>query len=79
MNHLAAGLCRMCHYGNRFSLAGAAMTKEPCMCCGKDQLYGNTRTDALCLECAQETMLCKHCGGDRELRTERRDWPDSKA
>jgi len=49
------------------------------MCCGKDQLYGNTRTDALCLECAQETMLCKHCGGDRELRTERRDWPDSKA
>ncbi|MEB8476678.1 MULTISPECIES: hypothetical protein [Acidithiobacillus] len=76
---IAAGLCRLCHYhGNRFGLAGAAMTQEPCMCCGKDQIYGSTRTDALCLECAKDTGLCKHCGGDRELQTGRRNWPEPK-
>lgn len=69
-------LCRMCYYGSR--LGGAAINSEPCMCCGEVQTYGSTNTDALCLACAQETGLCKHCGGDRELRVQRRKWPTKK-
>lgn len=69
-------LCRMCYYGSR--LGGASMTMEPCMRCGKEQMYGSTDTDALCRACAQETGLCKHCGGDRELRAGRKDWPEAK-
>ncbi len=69
-------LCRMCYYGSH--LGGAAITDEPCMCCGEVQTYGNTNTDALCMPCAQETGLCKHCGADRELRVRRRNWPVAK-
>lgn len=69
-------LCRMCYYGSR--LGGAAIKSEPCMCCGAVQTYGSTNTDALRLTCAQETELCKHCGGDRELRVKRRKWPSAK-
>ncbi|MCL4525220.1 MAG: hypothetical protein M1492_01750 [Gammaproteobacteria bacterium] len=69
-------LCRMCYYGSR--LGGAAIKSESCMCCGVVQTYGSTNTDALCLPCAQEMGLCKHCGGDRELRVKRRKWPSPK-
>lgn len=73
---IVACLCRLCFYDSRFG--GAAITDEPCMSCGKPQTYGSTSTDALCLECAQETGLCKHCGGDRELRVNCRNWPAPK-
>lgn len=69
-----ACLCRLCFYQHR--LAGAAVTTEPCMCCGLPQTYGSTDTDALCLECAEKTGLCKHCGGDRELQGDRNAWPE---
>jgi hypothetical protein len=69
-------LCKSCFYVSR--VGGAAITQEPCMCCGEMQTYGSTNTDALCLSCARETGLCKHCGGDRELRTRRKTWPTPK-
>jgi len=72
------GLCRMCYYGSGTRLSGAAVTQRACICCGEVQTYGSTDTDALCLPCAQETELCKHCGGDRELRVKRRKWPEAK-
>ena len=72
---LAASLCIPCFYSS--ALGGAAMTQEPCMCCGVVQMYGSTNTDALCLKCAQETHLCKHCGGDVELRVSRKNWPSA--
>lgn len=75
-NRMQACLCPMCYYGSR--LGGQAVTTEPCMCCGEEQMYSSTATDALCRPCAQETGLCKHCGGDRELRVRRKKWPEPK-
>lgn len=66
-------LCKACHYFTK--LAGQAITTQPCSCCGVQQTYASTDTDIVCAECAQEHEICKHCGGDREMRTDRRDWP----
>lgn len=74
---LQACLCKPCFYGSP-RIAGAAITHEPCMCCGNMEMYGSTDTDALCLSCAQEAQLCKHCGGDVESRKGRKNWPQAK-
>ena len=71
---LEAGLCRWCFYAAG-RIGGAAMTTQPCAACKEDQLYSSTCTDVLCLPCAKEHDLCKRCGGDREMRTLRRKWP----
>lgn len=68
--------CKACFYGSKVGFA--AVTKRPCMCCGKDQSYGSSYADALCMECAVEHGLCKHCGGDLAIRTRRRNWPEPK-
>lgn len=68
-------VCRACHYFRR--MGGAAMTSQPCMCCGQDQMYGSTATDVLCKPCATDGKLCKQCGGDSETRTQRRIWPEA--
>jgi ribosomal protein S27E len=70
---LAAQECKACHYSSR--IGGCAMTTRPCMSCGEDQMYGSTNTDVLCLSCAKKHKLCKHCGGDLDIRTRRREWP----
>lgn len=71
---IAKSLCKACFYrGGR--VGGAAITERPCMSCGETQVYGSTATDALCLDCAKEHSLCKNCGGDREMRERRKDWP----
>lgn len=70
---LARQHCKACHYFSR--MGGAAITTQPCMSCAKDQTYGSTATDALCRSCAEAGNLCRHCGGDIELRTRRRIWP----
>lgn len=67
--------CKACFYRSR--MGGAAMTSQDCMSCGDEQMYGSTNTDALCMTCAMEHGLCKHCGGDLEMRTRRRDWPEA--
>ena len=74
---LAAHRCRACFYST--GMGGAAMTHRPCMCCGADELYGSTNTDVLCLPCAVDGSLCKKCGGDLEMRAQRRAWPTPKA
>lgn len=72
--------CKACFYvksaGGR--IGGAAMTTRACMSCAKETMYGSTNTDVLCLICATEHSLCKHCGGDLEMRSGRRKWPVSK-
>lgn len=68
--------CKACFYFTGF--AGAAMTMQPCMSCHSPEQYGSTNTDALCLSCAREFDLCKHCGGDLEMRERRREWPEPK-
>lgn len=70
---LKAQLCKSCFYSAR--IGGAAMTTRPCMCCGDDEMYSSTATDVLCLDCARTHGLCKHCGGDLEMRVGRRNWP----
>ena len=67
--------CKACFYSSR--MGGAAMTTRPCMSCGSDEMYGSTATDVLCMECAAKHELCKHCGGDLEMRTRRKDWPET--
>lgn len=65
--------CKACFYSSR--IGGAAMTTRPCMCCGKELMHSSTATDVLCLDCARQHSLCKHCGGDLEMRAGRRNWP----
>ncbi len=65
--------CKACFYNSR--IGGASMTSQPCMSCHADQMYGSTNTDALCKKCAEKHGLCKHCGGDLEMRTRRKEWP----
>ena len=66
--------CKACFYASR--MGGAAMTKRPCMSCGSVEMYGSTNTDVLCMGCATKHSLCKHCGGDLEMRARRNDWPE---
>jgi hypothetical protein len=73
---LAAQLCMACHYFPR--MAGQAFTDQPCACCHALQTYSTTDTDALCLPCAKEGSLCKHCGGDLGMDAGRNTWPEPK-
>jgi len=76
---IAAQRCKACWYVLRGGmLAGQAFTEQPCACCLLPQTYGSTNTDALCMACAQAHSMCKHCGGDLDMRTQRRSWPDIK-
>lgn len=65
--------CPACFYQEPM-LAGAAVTHQPCMCCHEVQHYGSTRTNVLCMPCAQANELCVKCGADVHLRTTR-TWP----
>lgn len=65
--------CPTCFYQEPM-MAGAAVTLQPCMCCHEVQQYGSTRTNVLCLPCAQENELCVKCGADIYWRTDR-PWP----
>lgn len=69
--------CIACYYTSKIGgrIGGAACTSKPCMSCGKNEMYGSTNTDELCLECAQKHSLCKHCGGDHAMRVRRKEWP----
>ena len=69
--------CKACFYGGR--LGGAAITSRACMSCGSKEFYSSTATDVLCKLCAANTGLCKHCGGDREMRVRRKGWPSGKS
>jgi len=74
---IVACQCKACFYTKAVygRMAGAAVTRQPCACCIVLQTYGSTSTDALCMACAREHSLCKHCGGDLEMRAGRRKWP----
>lgn len=72
-DRMKAQLCKACFYFT--GIGGSAMTNRECAGCGTDQMYGSTNTDALCMDCAMTHSLCKHCGGDFEMRVGRRIWP----
>jgi len=73
---LQAQECKSCFYVLG-KLGCAAMTSRECSCCGKDMMFGSTCTDALCLDCAKKHGLCKHCGGDIDMK-QRRKWPEQE-
>lgn len=62
--------CPVCFYSQK--IGGASMTESKCSMCGKELIFGNTNTDELCIGCATVHGLCKHCGGDIELKQRRK-------
>lgn len=68
------GECKSCFYTSR--VGGCAITLRKCMCCGVEVAYSSTATDVLCKPCALKHKLCRHCGGDRDMRTRRKSWPE---
>ena len=70
---VVANECISCFYSS--GIGGSAMTNRPCMSCGLNELYGSTYTDVLCLNCAKTHGLCKHCGGDINMKVRRKEWP----
>jgi hypothetical protein len=65
--------CKGCFYYP--SIGGAALTVTNCKICGIKLMHSSTATDNLCLECAKKYKICKKCGGDIDMRTKRRKWP----
>lgn len=68
------GECVACFYTSR--IGGAMITTRACGLCGKSEVYSSTATDALCPECAKKHNLCKHCGGDIDMKARRKKWPN---
>ena len=68
-------VCKSCFYSSW--IGGAAMTARPCMSCASAEMYCSTATDVLCMVCATKHELCKHCGGDLEMRSRRKNWPET--
>lgn len=64
--------CVACFYTP--GLAGAAITIAPCRLCGEDITNSSTKTDAVCLSCAQAHQLCARCGGDINRDASRTDY-----
>jgi hypothetical protein len=64
--------CKWCFYIYSSRMGGAAMTTAPCEGCGNDMGFSSTCTDRFCKDCSVKYDLCKHCGGDIDMRTRRR-------
>jgi len=58
--------CKVCYTSSK--IGGAALCSSQCGICQKTLHYSNTCIDILCKDCAKEHNLCKHCGGDIELK-----------
>ncbi|MBM5783156.1 MAG: hypothetical protein FJ368_07055 [Pelagibacterales bacterium] len=43
-----------------------------CKSCNKDLQFVNSNTDEVCIDCAKEHKLCKHCGADIEYKERRK-------
>ena len=66
--------CPVCYYVDS-RIGGAAITSKPCQICGKGLTFGNTCVDYLCEDCAKKYGLCKHCGGDIEMKDRKKREP----
>lgn len=64
-------LCGYCAVFRPDRIGGAMMTTACCAICEKNMMFSSTNTDVLCSECAVKNQLCKHCGGDVELKNRR--------
>lgn len=55
-------ICKHCYYIMNDGIAGQAFCTKDCINCGKEMEFPTTDTDDLCLQCAKELNVCKHCG-----------------
>ncbi len=62
--------CVICF--NDFRIGGTTSTITECALCDKEIFYANTNIDILCIDCAKEHNLCKHCGADINLEHRRK-------
>lgn len=62
-------LCVVCYESDK--IGGCAITRKPCDACQTPVTYSSTYTDMLCHLCAKNHKLCKHCGGDIQLKRRR--------
>ena len=69
------GQCKYCTFIRPERIGGAAITEGTCGLCERPMTFGNTCTDRLCPECAHDNGLCRHCGGDLELKDRRKPYP----
>jgi len=72
-------VCVTCFYTERGQIVMNAFHHQPCGLCLTPQIYVNSRTDVLCLKCANEHSLCKHCGADWNLDSTREFDPKEKS
>lgn len=70
INRKAGLQCQHCYYTEK--IGGAAMTKSNCRICESEMLFGNTNIDEICLSCAKEYKLCKHCKAELNLKNRRK-------
>ena len=56
-------LCKLCYY--RSAVGGDALTISQCPC-GAMILNESTNKDELCINCAKEKNMCRHCGKEMD-------------
>lgn len=62
--------CQRCYYNGK--VGGQMITHSKCKSCEKELQFPSTNVDRLCIECAREQQVCKHCGADMELKNRRK-------
>ena len=70
---LAKQNCVICFTGGK--VGGAMCTTSLCGICSKEMHFSSTCTDKLCLGCARDNLLCRHCGGDIDMKKRRNKRP----
>lgn len=72
IKRIEASECVVCFYSSK--IGGAVMTNQECGICDKTMHFSSTATDNFCLDCAVKYNLCKHCGGDIDMKYRRKVW-----
>lgn len=70
---LKAQECKVCFYTTK--VAGNRVTSTTCTLCETQLTHATTSCDALCIVCAKENNLCKHCAGDIDMKQRRNKRP----
>lgn len=61
---VSLGLCTYCMYIEKNIVGGQAITHTSCSICNSVLVFHSTIVDRLCLNCAIDNSLCKHCSSD---------------
>ena len=72
---LDASECFSCYRPYGGGRQGTDTGKFLCGICNQPTFVTSPRADVLCLKCAKENQLCKHCGADVDLKSRRKSRP----